>query len=50
MMKISEKVYAQAQQAQQQAGGPDMGNAGNSGADQGDNVEDADFEVVDEEK
>ena len=51
MMKISEKVYAQAQQAQQQAGGPDMGNAGaDAGAEQPENVEDADFEVVDEDK
>ena len=53
MMKISEKVYAQAQQAQQQAGGPDADNAGadaNAGGDRGEDVEDADYEVVDEEK
>ncbi len=53
MMKISEKVYAQAQQAQQQAGGPDMGGQQadpNAGTEQADDVEDADYEVVDEEK
>ncbi len=54
MMKVSEKIYAQAQQAQQQAGGPDMGGAPdadpNAGADQAENVEDADYKVVDEEK
>ncbi|MEA3392519.1 MAG: Hsp70 family protein, partial [Candidatus Marinimicrobia bacterium] len=54
MMKVSEKIYAQAQQDQQQAGGPDMGGAPgtdpNADADQTENVEDADFEVVDEKK
>ena len=53
MMKISEKVYAQAQQAQQQAGGPDMGGQQadpNAGAEQAEDVEDADYEVVDEDK
>jgi molecular chaperone DnaK len=54
MMKVSEKIYAQAQQAQQQAGGPDMGGAGNANANTGkdttEDVEDADFEVVDEDK
>lgn len=53
MMKISEKVYAQAQQAQQEAGGPDMGGQQadpNASGEQSDNVEDADYEVVDEEK
>ncbi len=53
MMKVSEKIYAQAQQAQQQAGGPDMGNAGpdaGAGSEKAENVEDADYEVVDEEK
>ncbi|MBW6458313.1 MAG: molecular chaperone DnaK [FCB group bacterium] len=48
MMKISEKIYAQAQ-AQQEAQG---GGAAPNGeqADAGANVEDADYEVVDEEK
>jgi molecular chaperone DnaK len=54
MMKVSEKIYAQAQQAQQQADGPDMGGAPgadpSAGADPAENVEDADYEVVDEEK
>ncbi|MFA6618807.1 MAG: Hsp70 family protein, partial [Candidatus Neomarinimicrobiota bacterium] len=51
MMKISEKVYAQAQEAQQQAGGPDMGGAdANVGGEKAEDVEDADYEVVDEEK
>ena len=54
MMKVSEKIYAQAQQAQQQAGGPDMGDTGNANAKAGkdttEDVEDADFEVVDEDK
>jgi molecular chaperone DnaK len=54
MMKVSEKIYAQAQQAQQQADGPDMGGAPgadpSAGADPAENVEYADYEVVDEEK
>jgi hypothetical protein len=54
MMKISEKVYAQAQQAQQQTGGPNMGgtdpNAGAQDSEKAEDVEDADFEVVDDEK
>lgn len=51
MMKISEKVYAQAQQAQQQGGEPNMGGTeANDGAEQAENVEDADYEVVDEDK
>ncbi|MCK5816476.1 MAG: molecular chaperone DnaK [Candidatus Marinimicrobia bacterium] len=54
MMKVSEKIYAQAQEAQQQAGGPDMGGAPdadpNAGAEQTEDVEDADYKVVDEEK
>jgi molecular chaperone DnaK len=49
MMKISEKIYAQAQQAQQSAqsegAAPDGDNAGSDN-----NVEDADYEVVDEDK
>ena len=54
MMKVSEKIYAQAQQAQQQASGPDTGGApgadSSAGVDPAENVEDADYEVVDEEK
>ncbi|MEA2077178.1 MAG: molecular chaperone DnaK [Candidatus Marinimicrobia bacterium] len=51
MMKVSEKIYAQAQQAQQEAGAPDMGGTDNAdaGSEQAEDVEDADFEVVDEE-
>ncbi len=57
---ISSKLYEQAQQAQQAAGGagfdPNMGGAGfnaNAGASEGpagDNVVDADYEVVDDDK
>lgn len=46
MMKISEKVYAQAQQQQQQPGPAPETDAA-SGAQ---NVEDADYEVIDEDK
>ena len=55
---ISTKLYEQAQAAQQAAGGagfdPNMGGAGFGGGAQagpaGDNVVDADYEVVDEDK
>ncbi|MDD3716202.1 MAG: molecular chaperone DnaK [Candidatus Marinimicrobia bacterium] len=45
MMKISEKVYAQAQQQQQPGPAPEADAAGGAG-----NVEDADYEVIDEDK
>ncbi len=55
---ISAKMYQKAQQAQQQGAGPDMGGAAGgagAGSDAGagasnDNVVDADYEVVDEDK
>ncbi|MFA7629396.1 MAG: molecular chaperone DnaK [Candidatus Neomarinimicrobiota bacterium] len=46
IMKISEKVYAQAQQTQQQTGPAPESDAGAAGG----NVEDADYEVIDEDK
>lgn len=50
MMKISEKIYAQTQQAQQQqeSDGDQQSAEDNSSA--GGNVEDADYEVIDEDK
>ena len=49
---ISAKMYQQAQAQQQAAGGagPDMGAADASAAPGGDNVVDADYEVVDDDK
>ena len=49
---ISAKMYQQAQAQQQAAGGagPDMGAADAGAAPGGDNVVDADYEVVDEDK
>ncbi|MBN2780612.1 MAG: molecular chaperone DnaK [Candidatus Marinimicrobia bacterium] len=48
MMKISEKAYAQAQQAQQNMGGEQQPEQSAEGG--AENVEDADYEVVDEGK
>jgi molecular chaperone DnaK len=54
MTKISEKIYAQAQQQQQQAQQQQQqqGGAGSGGGEdeKGENVEDADYEVVDDEE
>ena len=49
---ISAKMYQQAQAQQQAAGGagPDMGAADTGAAPDGDNVVDADYEVVDDDK
>ena len=49
---ISAKMYQQAQAQQQAAGGagPDMGAADAGAAPGGDNVVDADYEVVDDDK
>lgn len=51
MMKISEKMYAQAQAQQQQAPGQEAGpQAGTEAPKADENIEDADYEVVDDEK